>query len=151
MLKLSKKVEYALIVLLDLGERQNLGVVATKELAHQYHIPYDILGKVLQVLSKNGLVRSVQGVKGGYMMMRPLDDISLQQVIEAVDGPIALTACLSPGAVVCEQRPNCTIRTPMIMIQNDLNDYFKKITLNTLASRYNSLAGKQGKHYVAIK
>jgi len=148
MLKLSKKTEYALIALLDLGERNNLNVVTTKEMAEQYNIPYDILGKVLQVLSKKEIIRSVQGVKGGYMMMRPLKEISLQQVIEAVDGPISLTSCISSGHLACQQHPNCTIRTPIVLIQNDLNDYFKGISLENLASRYHSFTNEQK---VAIK
>jgi len=137
MLKLNKKVEYALIALLDLGERKSLDAVTTKELAQQYHIPYDLLGKVLQLLSKHSLIESVQGVKGGYKMVKPLSRISVQDVIEVIEGPISLTPCISLDHNNCEQQQNCNIKTPMILVQNELVAFFSNISLDRLAVDYN--------------
>lgn len=135
MLKLSKKVEYALIVLLELGARDTFEAVTTKSLSGQYKIPYDLLGKVLQALSRKALVQSVKGVKGGYMMTRALEQINVRQVIEAIDGPISLTSCVSSERGTCEQRPRCTIKTPMELIQSELNDFFRNISLDDLRDR----------------
>lgn len=136
MLKINKKVEYALIVLLDLAERNAAQATTAKELSNRYKIPYELLGKVLQSLSRKHLLNSVQGVKGGYVMTRSLQEISIQQVIEAIDGPITLTSCIAASPVNCEQHASCTIRTPMAVIQNELNRFFAEISLESLAKRY---------------
>jgi len=148
MLKLNKKVEYALIVLLDLGERISLNAVTTKELAQQYHIPYELLGKVLQVLSKKSLIESVQGVKGGYKMTKSLSEISVQDVIEAVEGPISLTPCISADHINCEQQQNCNIKTPMILVQSELVAFFRDISLDRLAVDYKLL--RQNQHLAVL-
>jgi Rrf2 family protein len=148
MLKLNKKVEYALIVLLDLGERISVNAITTKELAQQYHMPYDLLGKVLQVLSKKSLIESVQGVKGGYKMTKSLSDISVQDVIEAVEGPISLTPCIAADHINCEQQKNCNIKTPMILVQNELVAFFRDISLDKLAVDYKMF--QQNQHFAFI-
>ncbi len=81
MLRLSKKVEYALIAMMDLAKNSETEPITTKSLASTYQIPQELLGKVMQSLTKNGLLTSVQGVKGGYILGDDPEKIKLMQII----------------------------------------------------------------------
>lgn len=139
MLRFSKKVEYALIALVEMDHNgKPAELVTAKSLAEQFHIPSEILGKVLQAMVKSGFLFSVQGVKGGYTLARSLSDISVLQLINAIDGAIALTSCLHEETSGCAQYDYCTIRTPMEVVQNQLEDFFKKITVMDIKQKYNN-------------
>lgn len=135
MLKFSKKLQYALISIYEISDRNGSSPVTTKEIAMRYDIPLEILGKVLQTLAKNGLVTSIQGVKGGYTLNQSLSDLSVLQVVDAIDGPITLIGCINENLCKCEQYKNCNIRTPMEMIQSELVQFFNNISLEELRKR----------------
>lgn len=137
MLRFSKKVEYALIALVNMDEvhPQN-ELVTSKSVSTQFHIPPDIMGKVLQALVKRGLLISVQGVKGGYTISRPLDKINILEIIEAIDGAVSLMSCAHADALSCDQSGVCGIRTPMEIIQNELAIFFKRISLQDIKDKY---------------
>lgn len=135
MLKFSKKIEYALISIFEMSDRSDNDPVTTKTIAEHYGIPVEILGKVLQTLSKNRLITSIQGVKGGYTLNKSLDKLKILQVVEAIEGPIFLTTCNSENVCGCEQLVKCNIRTPMEMIQSELVQFFSGISLEELRNR----------------
>ncbi len=137
MLRLSKKVEYALIALMDLARDEGFDPVTTKTLSKQYSIPYDLLSKVLQSLTRKGLLQSVQGVRGGYVLARKAEIITLKEVIEVMEGPIALIPCNHENECGCQQFDGCTIKSPMEIIQMELSKYFQNISVKDLESRYN--------------
>jgi len=136
MLKFSKKVEYALISLFEMSDKSQEEPLTTREIAKQYHIPQELLGKVLQTLSKKGLLLSVQGVKGGYILGNPLKNIKVLEVVEAIDGPISLIACNTGNFCDCSQLVKCNIKTPMEMIQSELVDFFNEISLQELKNKH---------------
>lgn len=138
MLKLSKKVEYGIIALMDLAGSSRIDPVTTKAVAENNNIPQELLGKIMQCLVKNGILNSVQGVKGGYKLGRDPGQISLKHIIEVLDGPISITACnhIEVDDCNCNLLPNCSIKSPMEIIQSELNTYFGKISLNDLKSKY---------------
>lgn len=138
MLRLSKKVEYALIALIDLAQKEGGDPITTKALATSYQIPRELLGKIMQLLAKNEIVTSVQGVRGGYRLGSQPQHISLKQVIEILEGPIAFVSCShkTPEECDCDIMPNCTIKSPLEMIQADLAHYFTQISLNDLLRKY---------------
>ena len=141
MLKLNKKVEYALIALVEMDTTDNqMELVTAKSLAERFHIPSEILGKVLQLMVKTGLLFSVQGVKGGYTLARPLSEISILQLINAIEGEIALASCLHDDAEKCAQYDYCTIRTPLEVVQSELEDFFSRITVQDIKRKYNGTA-----------
>ena len=135
MLKFSKKLEYALISLFEIADRNGNDPVTTKAIATRYCIPLELLGKVLQTLAKYNLVTSIQGVKGGYTLNHSLSDLKVLQVVEAIEGPINLIACNTENICLCEQHTNCNIRTPMAMIQSELEQFFGNISLQELRDR----------------
>lgn len=130
MLKFSKKVEYALISLLHLDRGDGLRVEASKAIADHHNIPADLLGKVLQALTRFSLIEAVHGAKGGYRLTKSLEHITVGQVIDAIDGPITLTRCES-GPDKCDQYCNCNIRDPIQKVQVRLDSFMKDIPLST--------------------
>ena len=137
MIRFSRKVEYALIAMLEMSTQQEKGqLVTAKSLAMQYEIPSEILGKVLQTLVKNGLLLSVQGMKGGYTLASTPQKINLWQVVQAVDGPVLVVPCLAETIDECGQYQHCNIRTPMQIVQTQLELFFSKISLLDIRKEY---------------
>ena len=134
MLKLSKKVEYGLISLLHLATSGGSKLITTKEIAQQYHIPSEALGKVLQALAKSQLVVSIQGVKGGYRLRKALNSIVFGEVIEALEGPIHLTPCTCKD-YVCYQEPFCNIKEPVFHFQDQLLKFVYGISLDAFQNK----------------
>jgi Rrf2 family transcriptional regulator, cysteine metabolism repressor len=131
MMRLSKKVEYALLSLQHLSAVPAEEVATAREIADVHRIPPEILGKVLQALMRAEMVESVQGAKGGYRLPRPLTQMTLGQVIEAVDGPVHVVPCTGDH-YNCDQEAACTIKRPIILLQAQLQSFVFSLTLDTL-------------------
>ena len=129
MLKLSKKVEYALISLLHIADSDD-GCISSREIAEHYQIPPEMLGKVLQTLKRHDLIDSIQGIKGGYSLSRDLSKINLGQVVEAVDGPVYITPCACEENS-CVQESNCNIKSPVIHFQAQLEKLIYGLSLES--------------------
>ncbi len=112
MLRLSKKADYALIAMKHLAVRGPDGSSSAREIAEQYDIPIELLAKVLQRLVRGGLLASHQGTRGGYQLARQPEWISLADVIQAIDGPVTVTACSSKDER-CDQFAKCNVRDPL--------------------------------------
>ncbi|GAB4170019.1 MAG: Rrf2 family transcriptional regulator [Calditrichia bacterium] len=132
MIKLSKKVEYALISIMHLEDSSPSEPISVRELVEDYKLPSELLGKILQKLVKHNIVESVQGVNGGYLLKTPLHEISLMDVISIVDGPIKFTKCSSrhDAFCSCKQLKTCNIKNAIYHIQKDLVSYFESMTLD---------------------
>lgn len=128
MLKFSKKVEYGLMSILHMDTLSSDALTTTKEISELYNMPAELLGKVLQGLAKAGWVESVHGAKGGYRLARPLESITVGDVIEALDGPIHLVRCRDDHAQ-CDQYALCNIRDPVMRIQHRLINYLAGVRL----------------------
>ena len=114
MLKLSKKVDYALIALMHLAHQDSgePGAWSAREIAKGCGLPPDLLAKILQKLAREGIVVSHQGTKGGYSLGRPADRIDVVSVIQAVDGGLSLTQCFSVEGT-CDQFDTCSVKSPL--------------------------------------
>ena len=141
MLKFSKKVDYALMALqhmasLQFGEEfHRVRVVNTKEIAEEYNIPVELLAKVLQVLAKNGLIESQNGPNGGYSLARGPRQITIAQVLGAVEGPIGITDCYhDKEGSSCSQHEHCNIRTPLLKIQDSIYQLLNNMTIEDMMS-----------------
>jgi Rrf2 family protein len=117
MLRLSKKADYALLAMRHLAAHSDRGAASARELAETYDIPAELLAKVLQKLVRAGVLASHQGIRGGYGLARPAETVSVADVIQAVDGPVTVTAC-SDTDHSCEQYSKCNIRDPLWRIKN---------------------------------
>jgi Rrf2 family protein len=117
MLRLSKKADYALLAMRHLAAHGDRGAMSARELAEEYDIPAELLAKVLQKLVRGRLLASHQGIRGGYGLARPAQRISVADVIQAVDGPLTVTAC-SDVDQSCDQYAKCNIRDPLWRIKD---------------------------------
>lgn len=133
MLTLSKKVEYALIAVLHMARKPGSDLATAKEMADQYAIPGELLGKVLQSLARARLITSTQGSRGGYQLQRPVERITLGEVIEAVEGPVMLTRCQEDPAH-CGQFHVCTIKEPIQQVHDQLVRYIHGISLGAFGT-----------------
>ncbi len=130
MLKFSRKVEYAIIAITHMAEKPEGELSTAKELAEKFAIPSELMGKVLQLLARQNLIVSEQGVKGGYKVIKPLAAISLKEVLWAVSGPVQLVSCVDDDDdCQCDQLSVCNIKGPMEMIHLKLHEFFEQFTL----------------------
>lgn len=132
MLRLSKKADYALIAMRHLVAGEKDGSASAREIAEAYAIPAELLAKVLQRLVRARLLVSVQGTRGGYRLASDPQRLSVADVIQAIDGPVAVTAC-SPDDHACEQFDHCGIRDPLWKIKARIVDVLATVSLAELA------------------
>ncbi len=128
MLKLTKKADYGLIAMRHLAEHADLGACSAKDLAEMYSIPQEALAKILQRLTKAGLLLSQYGTNGGYVLARDPRKISSLEVIRAIEGPMFITSC-STGDADCEQSDRCTVRAPLRKVSRSIEEVLNKLTI----------------------
>jgi FeS assembly SUF system regulator len=117
MLRLSKKADYALMAMKHLAVRPDAASASAREIAEHYDIPIELMAKVLQQLARRGLLTSHQGTRGGYRLGRASSAISVADIIQAIDGPLTVTAC-STDADSCGQYAKCSVRDPLWRIKD---------------------------------
>ncbi|HEU4400974.1 MAG TPA: Rrf2 family transcriptional regulator [Candidatus Polarisedimenticolia bacterium] len=132
MIRLSKRTDYGLLALRYLALLPDGGYRSAREIAAEYRIPPALLAKLLQRLARRGLVASHHGTKGGYQITRPAATITLGEVIEAIEGPVALTECLHASRGPCAQQENCTVRQPLQAVQKKIAEVLARTTLGDL-------------------
>jgi Rrf2 family protein len=133
MLRLSKKADYALMAMKHLAVRRDRGSSSAREIAEQYGIPIELMAKVLQRLVRKGLLVSHQGTRGGYQLAREPLQISVADVIQAIDGPVTVTACTTADAQ-CEQFAKCNVRDPLWRVRERILSALGECTLAELAA-----------------
>ena len=117
MLRLSKKADYALMAMKHLATRTDVMSASAREIAEAYDIPVELMAKVLQRLARRGLLSSHQGTHGGYRLANAPSAISVADIIQAIDGPLTVTAC-STEAENCGQYSKCSVRDPLWRIKD---------------------------------
>jgi len=134
MLRFSKKADYALIAMKHLAQKASGAQSSSaREIAEQYDIPIELMAKVLQRLVRTGLLVSTQGTRGGYALSRAARTISVADVIQAIDGPMTVTAC-SDGNNDCEQYSKCSVRDPLWQIRERIVAALDTVSLSEMAA-----------------
>lgn len=93
-MRITRKAEYAIQALSYLATAKGGELMLSRDIAHQRHIPPKYIAQIILDLSRAGLVRAVRGAQGGVQLMRPADTITVRQVLEAIEGPMAINPCL---------------------------------------------------------
>jgi FeS assembly SUF system regulator len=130
MLRLSRLTDYAVVALVHLG-RSDL-VETSPGIAAAIGLPEPTVAKVLKALANHGLVASSRGARGGYRLSKSLAEIPVADVILAIDGPIALAACVD-GAVGCESQSLCPVAGRWDPVNEAIRDALTAITLADMA------------------
>ena len=133
MLRLSKKTDYALMAMKHLASDPRRRAASAREIAETYDIPIELMAKVLTRLVRSGLLTSHQGVHGGYELAQPPAATSVAAVIEAIDGPLTMTAC-TPGDHRCGQFSKCTVRDPLHRIRGRIAAILAECSISEIAA-----------------
>jgi len=128
-MKFTKATDYALHVLAILGQREGKGNQSLAALADRFAVSPSYLSKILTLLAKANLVRSVSGVSGGYALQGSPDRISLLEVIEAVEGRASLFEC------AVHQDEGCSIYQTMVQAESTLKAFLRGRTVSDLIAR----------------
>lgn len=130
MFKLSKTVEYALISINHINKYGSGMPVSVRQISDFHNIPYDLLAKILQKMSKAQILISIKGPKGGYNIKSKYTDLTLIDFIEIIEGPFGIAGCFVD--VDCNQSTNCNIINPLEKINSKIYQVFSDIKLNQL-------------------
>ncbi|MGC9224652.1 MAG: RrF2 family transcriptional regulator [Terracidiphilus sp.] len=128
MFRLTKKAGYGLMALKYIAAYAGGGSLRAREIAEAYNIPPQLLAKSLQRLAKAGIVRSQAGIKGGYSLSRPPQQISAFDIVRAIDGPLFFASC-EKG---CEIAARCTIKRPLAPVNESILDLLRRISVADL-------------------
>jgi FeS assembly SUF system regulator len=131
MLRLSKLTDYA-TVLLGYMARHRAEIHAAVEIAKATRIALPTVSKLLKLLARSGVVHSIRGAKGGYCLSSAPDQISVADIVQAIEGPIALTEC-SISDDYCDQSANCAIRGNWRVINKAMRTALESVSLADLA------------------
>jgi Rrf2 family protein len=139
MLRLTKKADYGLMALKFLAEQPGHAEAApvgsesrsAKDIAEAYHIPPPLLAKILQTLTRAGLLVSHAGTNGGYALARPATEISAFEVIRAIDGPLFITSCITIHGT-CDLAGTCTIKEPLRKVNDSIKELLSGIKISDL-------------------
>ncbi|MCL5283930.1 MAG: SUF system Fe-S cluster assembly regulator [Armatimonadetes bacterium] len=129
MIRLTRMTDYGLLVMSQFAERSDIPVRTGRDLADETGLPLPTVSKVLKLLAQGDLLSSHRGVQGGYRLSRPPEEISVADMVSALEGPIAMTLCnLHPGGL-CEWEASCRIRENWQLINRVIRGALDNISL----------------------
>ena len=132
-MRLSNLTDYAIITMAQAATHCGDGRVSAAELAHETGLPVPTVQRLVSKLTAASLLRSVRGAGGGLQLGRPAAAITVADIVEAVEGPIALTACLEEGA--CDHEVDCRMKPHWPMINAKLRGALAEISLDDLRAQ----------------
>jgi len=131
-LQITRQSEYAIRTLVEMAKHAADETLSTQAIALRQEIPADFLKKTVKLLILARLVTTQRGINGGLRLARPAEEISLLDIITAVDGPIALNVCLAEGNN-CKNQNSCSISAALAKAQDAMVNELAKISLASLA------------------
>ena len=133
MLRFTKRADYGLMAIHHIAVHGDDGAVSAKRIAEEFHIPPERLAKILQRLAKKKLIESHNGPKGGYVLTRTPEQITVGQVVRALEGPLRIVSCMVENDD-CPQFSRCNLRRPVQKIQTSISDLLDTMTLSELVA-----------------
>ena len=132
-MKLSTKGKYGVRAVFEIARHYGKGPISIKEIVERQGISISYLEQILYRLGKAGLVESVRGPAGGYLLARKPSDLTIGDIIRTLEGPIALSHCLEPGeAGECYQTEDCVARMVWTKVGAKIEEALDSITFNDL-------------------
>lgn len=139
-MKLSTRGRYGVTAIFELALNYGSGVVPLRDIARHQGISEPYLEQLAKTLRQAGLITSTRGAQGGYSLARPPEEITIAQVVEATEGPIALVDCLMADgelkASACEKAGTCVTRDVWARVCDSINQVLNSITLGDLVKDY---------------
>lgn len=138
MLKINKKVEYALMALKFMADKQvqelegeNV-LTSAREICDEFNIPFDTTAKVMQQMNNQEILKSTKGIKGGYSLNKSLDEITYMELVRLVEGKKEIGRVCSGNNGTCELFEKCNITTPVEKLNSKLNAFLETLSLSEL-------------------
>jgi Rrf2 family protein len=134
LMQIPRRVDYGLRAVIYLSVQDPEKCCSITEIAREQGVPKKFLEKIIQDLMRCGLIKSKRGACGGYTLARAPGEISFYDVIEAIEGPIAVNACMDPN-MSCEQLPRCSMVSVWSEVQRKVTEVFTNTTIADLKRR----------------
>lgn len=135
-MKLSTKGKYGVRALFEIARNFGKGPLTIREIAGRQQISLSYLEQILHRLGKAGIIESVRGPHGGYELARRPADLTIGDVVRALEGPIALSHCLEPGVSGCYQADDCVARMVWSRVGEKIEEALDSITFEQLLRQY---------------
>jgi len=131
MLKVNKKVEYALMALKFMAEKKSNNLTSAREICDHFKTPFDTTAKVMQIMNSNNILNSVKGIKGGYSISIDLSKVSYLNLAKMVEGKELGSICQTNKGM-CELQGQCNIANPMFNLGEKLNHFLDSLSIEEL-------------------
>lgn len=117
------------MALKHISSKPEQDLTSAKEISEQMHIPFEVMAKVLQALASRGLLKAEYGASGGYVLARPLSEVSIHGLSEMLEGHVSLTKCLGNDEP-CEISGTCNITSPISNLNKKVQEFYKSVSLS---------------------
>ena len=135
MLKINKKVEYALMALKFMADKaltsDQLHLTSAREICDEFNTPFDTTAKVMQLMNNHEILKSTKGIKGGYSLHKDLSKITYMNLVRLIEGKNIGRVCVTDKGT-CELFGKCNIATPVDLLNRKLNVFLESLTLADL-------------------
>lgn len=131
-MRLSNMADYAVVVMGAASRHCGASRVSATDISVETGLALPTVQKLVSILTKAGLLRSIRGAGGGFKLARPAAAISLADVIEAVEGPIALTDCIKSTSCACAIQPDCSVKPHMQIVNHAVRGALAAVPITSL-------------------
>ncbi|MBL7545046.1 MAG: Rrf2 family transcriptional regulator [Bdellovibrionaceae bacterium] len=131
MIRLSRKMEYALVALKYMAGKIPGELTSAKEISDKFRTPFDVTARVMQTLTQKGLLKSEHGPQGGYAIAKDLNRVSFNDLLEIIEGPTRIVKCLQKDEA-CDVQAHCNIVSPVQTLNQKLILFYSGLKLKDL-------------------
>lgn len=131
MIRLSRKMEYALVALKHMAGKIPGELTSAKEISEKFHTPFDVTARVMQALAQKGLLKSEYGPLGGYSIAKDMNRVSFNDLLEIIEGPTQIVKCLQKDEA-CDVQAHCNIVSPVQELNQKLVQFYSGLKLKDL-------------------
>ena len=132
MIRIPTQGRYAVRAMIDIGRHQEGGPVPRQEIARRQEISANYAAQIFRRLTTAGLVKSVKGPGGGYILAREPEQISAGDILRAIEGPFALVHCVLDNETPCNRTDKCATHRLWAKLSQTMEDYLEAVTLEAL-------------------
>ncbi len=132
MLKINRKIEYALIALKHMGRKAPGQLTSAKEICDVYHTPFDPTSRVLQIMAQHEILRAEQGAHGGYQILKDLSKVTVGDLSDMIIGPIQIANCFHGDYSHCDLTHSCSVIGPMLNLNERISQLFHNMKVSEL-------------------
>lgn len=137
-MKMSTKGRYGIKAMLELALVYDISTISVRSIAEKQNISELYLEQIFSILKKAELIKSVRGAKGGYSLSKKPKDITIKNIMDALEGPISISNCIEKDAQ-CDNLDKCATRVLWTKLRDAIDDIFSSVTLQDIINEHNKL------------